>query len=224
MSHAILQSIQVGEPQEYVWRDPNNGSYETWTTAFFKRPIAGSVRATRFGLAGDGVADTRVHGGLDKALLAYSADHYATWSREWGVGELPPGAFGENLTLRGLDESAVSIGDVWRMGDVLLEVSQPRQPCWKLGRRWERPDLPRLVIAAGRTGWYFRVRREGEIQCGMRLIREGNPHPAWTVAQANRLMYDKLADRNQLQALGELPELSAAWREVLLERAARRPA
>jgi MOSC domain-containing protein YiiM len=221
MSEALLVSIQMGRPRDYVWRDPASGSCETWTTAFYREPVAGAVSVTRAGLAGDAVADTRAHGGLDKAVLAYSADHYPEWRREWAKEEIPYGGFGENLTIRGLDETCVCIGDVWRIGDVLLEVSQPRQPCWKLGRRWERPELAKRVIATGRTGWYLRIRHEGEIEAGMPVLLENRPFAAWTAERANRIMYDKQADRTVLQALGELPVLSASWRDVLLERAAR---
>lgn len=221
MTEALLLSIQAGRPRDYVWRDPATGEFEMWTTAFYKEPVDGAVEVTRFGLARDAVADTRVHGGLDKALLAYAADHYTLWRREWEVNDLPYGGFGENLTLQGIEESNICIGDVWCIGDVLLEVSQPRQPCWKLGRRWERPDLPKRVIATGRTGWYFRVRQPGTLEAGAACQLEKRPYPVWTVAQANRLMYDKHASPADLRELADLPVLSISWRESLLERAER---
>jgi MOSC domain-containing protein YiiM len=221
MSEALLISIQVGRPREHVWRDAADGACETWTTAFYREPVVGAVPVTRAGLSGDAVADTRAHGGLDKAVLAYSADHYDPWRREWGLNEIPYGGFGENLTICGQDESTVCIGDIWRIGEVLLEVSQPRQPCWKLGRRWDRPELPKRVIATGRTGWYLRVRQAATIESGLPVVLEHRPHSEWTAARANRLMYDKQADRAELLTLGELPVLSASWRDVLLERAAR---
>jgi MOSC domain-containing protein YiiM len=221
MSDALLVSIQTGRPREYVWRDPADGSCETWTTAFYREPVQGALRVTRTGLSGDAVADTRAHGGLDKAVLAYSADHYAEWQHEWGLNAIPYGGFGENLTVRGLDETSVCLGDVWRIGDVLLEVSQPRQPCWKLGRRWERPELPKRVIATSRTGWYLRIRREGTIESGLPVVLEQRPCAEWSVTRANRVMYDKRSDPAEVRALAELPVLSASWREPLLERAAR---
>ena len=115
------------------------------------------------GIAGDQQADRENHGGLDKAVLAYSADHYAFWRVHLNLPDMPHGGFGENLTIAGLDESSVCIGDRWQAGNVVFEVSQPRQPCWKMGRRWNIADLPKQVIQNGKSGWYLRVLVEGEL-------------------------------------------------------------
>ena len=216
-----LLSIQIGRPRTYVWNGSQDGAAATWTTAFRKEPVAGVVAVSRSGLAGDAVADTRAHGGLDKAVLAYAAGHYADWQAEWASDALPGGGFGENLTVAGLDESSVCLGDRWRIGDVVFEVSQPRQPCWKLGRRWNRPELPKRVIATGRTGWYLRVRQAGSIAAGMVVQIEVRPYPEWTIARANGVMYSKGGGGDELRALAELPVLAASWREPLMARAGR---
>jgi MOSC domain-containing protein YiiM len=218
----LLVSIQVGQPTAYDAPGAVDGQPRAWATAFFKTPVSGSVLVTRLGVAGDGQADTVNHGGVDKAVLAYSADHYSYWRQQLSLPEMPLGGFGENLSIEGSQESTVCLGDQWRAGDVLLEVSQPRQPCWKMSRRWQLPNLAAQVQANGRSGWYLRVLSEGALEAGMELELIRRPHPSWTVARANRLMHhekDNLAGAAQLAAL---PELAAAWKESLQKRIAKR--
>ncbi len=214
----LIVSIQVGQPTEYLHQGAADGQGRTWTTAFFKTPVAGSVHVGRLGAAGDRQADLLNHGGVDKAVLAYSADHYGYWRQHLGLAEIPLGGFGENLSLAGLEESGVCIGDQWRAGDVLFEVTQPRQPCWKMSRRWRTADLAAQVIRNGRSGWYLRVLAEGEIAAGMDFTLITRPHPAWTVARANRLMRHEKHDLAAAAKLAALPELSAAWQQSLTAR------
>ncbi len=213
-----LLSIQVALTETYGEYDATNPLDRRWTTAFFKKPVGGPVLATWLGLAGDSQADVRHHGGRDKAILAYSAEHYSDWRTVPDLDEIAGGGFGENLTINGLTEATVCIGDAWRAGDVLLEVSQPRQPCWKLGRRWRKPELVKQVVANGRTGWYVRVLEEGPLEAGMAMTLERRPHPEWTIAAANGVMYDKRLPEESIRALIALPELSDAWKEELGER------
>jgi len=128
-------------------------------------------------IVGDGQADRTVHSGAEKAVFAYCGDHYPRWQAELGRTDLSDGAFGKNLTLTGIDEDIVAIGDRYRIGEVLLEVSQPRQPCWTLARRCRLPTMPALAIANGRLGWYFRVLRPGKIQAGMAVGVSESPYP-----------------------------------------------
>lgn len=215
-------SIQIGQPTTYVNHGAGDGSKSTWTTAFFKTPVTGSVWVSRTNIAGDGQADLEFHGGSEKAVLAYSADHYAYWRAHLGNPDLPHGAFGENLTIAGLDETSVCVGDVWQAGPVVFQVTQPRQPCWKLSRRWKIDDLARQVIANGKSGWYLRVLAEGEIAAGCELTLIERPHPSWTVQRASDLMHHRKDDLPAAAELAGLPELSAAWRETLQERIAKR--
>ena len=197
-------SIQVGLPQKL--ESPEGG----WETGFFKRPVDGPVLVTESGLAGDGQADLRFHGGIDKALLAYSIDHYPDWLEEFDFDMLEPGAFGENLSVVGLDEDSVCIGDEWKLGECVFQVSQPRQPCWKLSRRWNEPELPKRVIQSGRSGWYLRVLKPGSVSPGeMTLVNR--PHADWTITRANQILYEKNGDPAIKAELAALPELSAAW-------------
>lgn len=217
-----IVSIQVGRAKKYVQEAVGDGKGRAWTTGFFKSPVVGMVKVDELGVAGDEQADRENHGGIDKAVLAYSADHYAYWREHLGLPEMPFGGFGENLTIGGLDESSVCIGDRWRAGDVRLEVSQPRQPCWKMGRRWQIVDLPKQVIQNGRSGWYLRVLNVGELESGAAIELTLRPRPLWTIARANRLLYHEPDNIEGLTELANLPELSRAWREELLERIARR--
>jgi MOSC domain-containing protein YiiM len=213
---ATLLSIQVGRRTDYGDTSAADPLDRPWTTGFFKSPVAGSVQLTREGVAGDGQADRVHHGGIDKAVLCYSAVNLAQWAAEWGVSPLEPGGFGENLTVAGLDEANVCIGDRWRFGAVLLEVSQPRQPCWKLGRRWRRPELVKRVIETGRTGWYCRVIEPGEL-CGPAIgLLEARPHADWTIAHANAVFYRRRVDPTSAAELASLTSLALAWREELI--------
>lgn len=216
----VIVSLQTGRAASHIHQGHADGKPMAWTTAFFKTPVAGPVLVTRLGLAGDEQADRENHGGPDKAVLAYSAEHYPAWRLHLNLPEMPFGSFGENLTMAGLDEQGVCIGDTWRSGDVLLQVTQPRQPCWKMSRRWQIADLARQVIANGKSGWYLRVLAGGELAAPAPLELVSRPHRQWTIARASELMHHRKDDLAAAE-LAALPELSAAWKEVLIERIAR---
>lgn len=221
MTPPVLRSIQVGRPRWHGTLGATDPFDRLYRTAFFKTPVAGPVRVSATNLDGDGQADLENHGGPDKAVLAYAADHYPGWRAELGVPDLPFGAFGENLTVAGVAEADVCIGDVWRIGSAVFAVSQPRQPCWKLARRWRIKDLPARVVATGRSGWYFRVVQEGEVEAGQPAELADRPNPAWTVQRANRVMYFGKQDAAEAAALAAVPGLSASWREELSQRVER---
>jgi MOSC domain-containing protein YiiM len=221
VSQAILQSIQIGKPQNYGRADAAETHDQAWTTGFFKVAIDGMIFAGRTNLAGDGQADLKHHGGIDKAILAYSADHYPHWRRDLGRPGLPYGAFGENLTISGLDESSVHIGDIFSIGPARFEVSQPRQPCWKLARRWRMNELVAMVIANGHTGWYLRVLQESQIEAGMPVQLLERPNPDWSIARANRILHHHKKDLLLTLQLATVPRLAQAWVKELHERADR---
>jgi MOSC domain-containing protein YiiM len=166
-------------------------------------------------LNGDGQADLRYHGGVDRAILGYSVDHYPTWHSELGYS-LVHGAFGENFTIARLFEDNVCIGDVYRLGPVLVQVSQPRQPCWKLSRRHGIPGLAASAEKTGRTGWYMRVLQEGYVEAGMELVLQERPYPEWTVTKAHEVAREQNKNPDVARALGHCPHLSADWKEMLL--------
>lgn len=196
-----------------VHEGPDAGS--AWTTGLFKDAVTGPTPVGTTGLAGDGQADLEHHGGPDKAVLAYAATHYPVWQAELGPIGLGPGGLGENLAVEGLDEDTVCIGDTWGVGEVVLQVTQPRTPCWKLERRWGLPDLMRRILETARTGWYLRVLREGEVAVGMAVTLRTRPHPDWTVARALRVRVNRTSRPEEAAALAALPELSEAWRRDL---------
>ena len=149
-----LVSIQVGLPQTCGEAGATDPMHVQWTSAFVKEPVAGRVFLSRTGLAGDGKADREVHGGPERAALAYAAGHYLRWRAELEMPNLPHGAFGENFTVAGLDETTACIADTLAIGEAIVQVSTPRGPCWKIARRWQRADLLRRVaqMAARRKG------------------------------------------------------------------------
>jgi MOSC domain-containing protein YiiM len=225
-----LVSVQLGMPQTYGDPASSLAMEKEWTTGFYKTPTANSVNVTPLGVEGDGVADHKHHGGIDKAVLAYSADRYGYWreklkasdaasasnrSEEIGREEIGPGGFGENLTIAGWDESSVCIGDQFEIGTTILEVSQPREPCWKLGRRWQEKMLPKYVAQCGYTGWYFRVARAGQLKAGDEVSLVQRPNPTWSVERANDVLYGRIVDASIMAELYLLPELSAAWKKSL---------
>jgi len=218
MTNPRLLSIQVSLPRAYGFEGAPDPMDRPWTTGFFKEPLAGPIHVGLTNLIGDGQADLVNHGGPDKAVLAYSADHYAGWRMELGKPDLPFGAFGENLTVAGLTEQDVCIGDIWVFGQIRFEVSQPRLPCWKLARRWRIKDLTARVERTGRSGWYLRVLSEGLLDAGETAHLEVRPYPDWPVARASKLWLHDKGNRKDAASLAALPPLAGSWKEMLAGR------
>ncbi|MBA2261106.1 MAG: MOSC domain-containing protein [Solirubrobacterales bacterium] len=187
-------------------------------SAIAKAPATGPVAVATLGLAGDEQGDTVNHGGPDRALCAFAAEHVPAVEAHLGH-PLPPAAFGENLTVEGLLEDGVCIGDVLRAGTALVQVSTPRTPCYKLAARNGEPRLAAWVQRAGCTGFYLRVLEEGEVAAGDRVEVVERRHPALTVAEANRVRHIDRDDRAAARAL-LVPELGADWREAFERRLA----
>ena len=159
-----LVSVQVGRPRRVRWHG------KAVSTGIYKEPVAGRIMLRRDNLDGDQQADLTVHGGWDKAVYVYPSEHYPLWRAELPGMELPYGMFGENFTTEGLDETSVHLGDQFRIGGAVVEVTQPRMPCYKLGIRFGRPDMPKRFHASGRCGFYLAVLQEGEV--GARAVWE----------------------------------------------------
>jgi MOSC domain-containing protein YiiM len=200
-------SIQIGLPKELGDSASADPMDRPWRSGFYKMPVEGPVELLIDTIVGDGVADRVNHGGVDKAVLAYSVDHHANWCAELSMTKIEPGAFGENLSIEGADESNVCVGDVYRVADVELEVSQPRQPCWKLSRRWRLRELPARVVETGRTGWYLRVRKTGQLWADeLKLIER--PYPELSVQRLNDMMYNRTPVTRQA---ADCPVLAPVW-------------
>ncbi|GCE27220.1 molybdenum cofactor biosysynthesis protein [Dictyobacter alpinus] len=157
-----IVSVNVAQPREVNWR----GRVEP--TGIFKEPVTGQVAVGRENLAGDAQGDLSVHGGIEQAIYAYSVTDYAYWRSILGR-ELDWGAFGENFTLEGTSDDQIKIGDRFRVGSAELRVTRPRIPCFKLANKLGRPDMIKMFLASGRTGFYFAVVQEGEVAAGDRL-------------------------------------------------------
>jgi MOSC domain-containing protein YiiM len=215
-----LVSIQVGKIQRLIMPENVRVDFRHpfWTSAIFKTPISGTVQVSKDELSGDQVADREHHGGPDNVVLAYDADHYPVWQRELNMPELPHGSFGENFTVRGFSDATVCIGDTWQVGDaLLLQVTQARQPCYKLARRLQQPHIVKRIHENSWGGWYLRVLKEGPATAGMPIRLIERKHPEWTVEAAVQTLYRARKEPEKAAALAALPELSARWKANLAD-------
>lgn len=209
---AQIVSVNVGLPREVEWRG------KLVSTGIFKEPVEGRVPVRTLNLEGDGQADLTVHGGPEKAVYLYPAEHYPYWQTEL-TRDLPWGMFGENLTTDGLSEDRVNIGDRFRIGATELVVTQPRMPCFKLGIRFERPEIVKRFLASGRTGWYFSVAEEGDVAAGDKIERIVTDEHDLSVADVSGLFVGE-GDEETLQLAVEHHGLPDGWRDYFRQRIA----
>lgn len=189
-------------------------------SAIDKRRVTQRLWLWRQGMGGDEQSDRRFHGGPERALHHYPAEHYAYWRARYPHLDWQAPNFGENLSSRGLTEEQVCIGDLFRWGDALLQVSQPRSPCYRLARRWGLGELPQLLQDTGRCGWFYRIRKPGFVCAESRFERIHCSHPELSVAQALRDFFHSPQERAGLQRLADCPALSPRWREHAARRLA----
>ena len=215
-----LLALHVGLPRERT-STVRDGQEAVWTSAIHKQTVAGPLVLGVTQLDGDGQADRKNHGGPDKAVCCYAAEHYPFWRDFLGLDAeaFPHGAFGENFTLTDLDEDQVCIGDTFGVGGARIQVSQPRMPCWKLGRQWERPEFPGEVKDSGKTGYYLRVLQPGLVTPGDPLTLLDRPQPEWPVARVNAIMYVHTNDAALAAEAAGLPLLAEAWKSAFRRRA-----
>ncbi len=212
VSNARVISVNVGQPREVLWKG------RTVTTGIFKEPVQGRVALRRLNLNGDKQADLSVHGGLDKAVYVYPAEHYSYWQKELCGMQFTWGVFGENFTTEGLLEEDVSIGDQFRIGSAELMVTQPRLPCYKLGVRFGRDDIVKRFMAAGRPGFYLRVLREGEVGAGDAIERMNREDDQVTVSDIFRLIGNERNDIATLRRAVQVKALPQVLRGHFLDR------
>lgn len=208
-------SLNVGRPRLVVWEG------RTVSTGIYKTPVAGRVVLRTLNLDGDRQADLTVHGGPDKAVYSYPSEHYGRWRGELPDMELPWGMFGENFTVEGLDESSVNIGDRFRVGEAEVTVTQPRMPCYKLGIKFGRADILKRLLASGRTGFYFSVRREGEVGAGDEIELIGRDENNVTVADITRLYVRDKHDVKTMRRAVAVEALPESWRDHFLQQLAK---
>jgi MOSC domain-containing protein YiiM len=202
-----ILSLNVGGPREVEHQG------RTILTSIYKFPVAGRVRVDRLNIEGDQQSDLTVHGGFDKAVYAYPAEHYPLWREADPDLDLPWGAFGENLTTEGLSEETVHIGDRLRAGTAELVVTQPRMPCFKLAIRLDRPAIGKPFLQSRRTGFYLRVLREGEIAAGDPIEVIGRDEHGVSVAEIVSLYTTERHNQELLRRAVRLPALPEDWRD-----------
>ena len=210
-----LLSVNVSPPTEVA-----HGG-ETVTTGIFKEPVEGRVMLGTLNLDGDGQADLVGHGGIYKAAYAYSIENYEYWKRELGRADLAFGQFGENFTVEGMTEDEVHIGDAFRVGDALVEVTQPRVPCYKLGIKMGLRGFEKMFLASYRVGFYLRVLQEGEVGAGDVLYRVRTNPERITVREMCRLLYFDPENLEGARKALRIRALSPGWRQSFEERLAR---
>jgi MOSC domain-containing protein YiiM len=204
-----LVSVQVGLPRTVM----SHG--EEISTGIFKSPVQKRIQMRELNLDGDRQADLTVHGGRDKAVYAYPSEHYAFWKRQLSGVELPWGSFGENLTTQGLLETGVHLGDRFAIGGAEVVVTQPRIPCFKMNIKFQREDMIKRFLVSRRSGFYFRVLREGEVGAGDEIARVHEDENHVSVADALKL-YLGISESAELRARAlRVPYLSASWRQEL---------
>jgi MOSC domain-containing protein YiiM/ferredoxin-NADP reductase len=212
---ARLLSINVGLPKDIAWQG------RTVRTAVWKRAVTGRRMARRLNLDGDGQGDLAGHGGEHRAVLVYQVESYRYWARELGRDDFTFGQFGENFTVEGLPDDAVCIGDRYRIGGALFEVTQPRVTCYRVGIRMDEPRMAALLTSSGRPGFYFRVLEEGEVEAGDAIVKLASGTGEMSVARINALLYLPGHRRDELERALSIPALSAGWKgsfQAMLEQ------
>ena len=198
-------SVNVGLPQDVAWQG------RTVRTGVWKTPVTGRIFARRLNLDGDGQGDLHGHGGEQRALLVYQLDSYRYWANYLGRSDLVAGNFGENLTVDGLADDKVCIGDRFRIGSAIFEVSQPRDTCYRVGIRLNRPEIAALLVAHHRPGFYFRVIQEGEIGAGDGIEKLSDGPERMTIAEIDALLYSAQHPVEALRRAIRIPALSVDW-------------
>ena len=190
-----------------------------YTSAIDKQPCLKRITVTERGFEGDIQADQRVHGGVDKAIHHYAFDHYAYWQERLDAPQAhtvlkAAGAFGENISTTGITEADVCLCDRIKIGTCIVEVSQSRQPCWKLNHRFATPDMALYVQNTGKTGWYYRVLQGGYMEAGDAMTLLERPYPQWNLSKVNEIISGKLQDKDELQAFASLA-LTPSWKKLI---------
>ena len=206
-----MVSVNVGGPREIEWEG------KRVTTSIYKAPAPGRVAVRRHNLDGDRQSDLTVHGGPDKAVYGYPFEHYDFWRSELPEAELAFGVFGENLTTTGIDEQALSIGDVLRIGSAELMVTQPRMPCFKLAARFGRKDMVKRFLASRRVGFYFCIVREGDVAAGDAIEFVDRANARMSVAEMAGLYATKTPATEDLRRALTLRGLAREWREQIAQ-------
>ncbi|MGG1674826.1 MOSC domain-containing protein [Neobacillus sp. NRS-1170] len=214
----LLKSVFVGFPKTVGNKEAANPMDREWTSAIFKEPVEGPIRVGTTNLTGDGQGDQEHHGGPEKAVLGYSLENYTYWQKELGFTQVLPGGMGENFLMATINEETIAIGDTFQIGEAVVQVSQPRQPCWKPARRFKIKNLALLMQNTGKTGWYFRVIKEGLVEAGQTFTLIDRPFPQWTIAKCNQILHGKEQNFAEMRELTQCELLAPGMRSTLEKR------
>lgn len=217
MQEPYVKQLRTGKVKELGKEDAKDPLERRWQSAIFKAERQGPIMLHKTGLEDDEVADKKIHGGPEKALFAYPAQHYAYWQQELNI-EIFEGGMGENLVIEGADEYSTFIGDIYKFGEAVIQVSQPRQPCWKPARRYQILDFALRIQNSGKTGWYYRVLEEGYVEAGAKLQLLERPYPEWSIAACNEVMHVHKDDLKLAYELASCSLLAENWKRTLKKR------
>src|SRR3954452_1326891 len=216
-TEASLESVNVGLPKDVAWQG------RTVHTGIWKYPVEGPRRVRRLNIDGDGQGDLAGHGGEQRAVLVYQLDSYRHWQDHFGRADFTFGQFGENFTVEGLADHDVCIGDRYRIGGAEFEVTQPRVTCFRVAMRLGEPELPALLVAHHRPGFYMRVITEGHVEAGDEIVKTSTGPGALSVADTDALLYLPHRDLAKLRVALEIPALSPGWQQSFRELLADNP-
>jgi MOSC domain-containing protein YiiM len=207
MSFASLLSVQTGPVAPLGLDGVPSG--------FVKHTRTGSVHVGMLGLEGDAQADLRVHGGPEKAVYGYAARHYLAWAQDFPdlSNQFTGGSMGENLTIEGMDETDLCVGDIHGVGSALLQVCQPRQPCFKFALRFDNKHMPKAMVSSGRSGWYYRVLAPGSVRAGDHVVLRDRPNPQFAFQRLVAIVYHSRVTEAELARMAVMPGLASQWRE-----------
>ncbi|WP_229683111.1 MOSC domain-containing protein [Virgibacillus oceani] len=220
MDAPYISKLLTGKVKRVGKMNATNRMERQWESGMFKDCVADKTWLEKAGLTGDEVADKKNHGGPEKAIFTYPTEHYEFWRNDLELESIGIGAMGENLAVEHMDEHSVCIGDTYQFGEAVIQVSQPRQPCWKPARRFRVMDFALRIQKSGRTGWYFRVMKVGYVQGGLELTLLERPYSQWTIAKCNEVMHVKKNDLKLAEELAACGMLAENWKRTLHKRIA----
>lgn len=214
----LLKRLYIGTPKTIGNKAAVHPMEREWTSAIFKEPVEGPIWLGKTSLVGDGQADLKHHGGPEKAVFAYPDEHYQYWQSELAKQNITSGGMGENFLMENVMEDMISIGDTFEIGEAIVQVSQPRQPCWKPARRFNIKNLALLLQNTGKTGWYFRVLKEGFVEEGQSFHLVDRPYPYWTIEKCNQIMHHERDNLVEARELANCELLAINWQATLKNR------
>lgn len=217
MIEPSIVSLNVGMPRQAGESGHPDVLSRPWESGIFKTPVDHPLWLGRVNLDGDGQADHKVHGGPDRAVHVYPSEHYPYWRQNLGLPTLSYSSFGENFTTLGQSEESICIGDVYSVGGALVQVTQPRLPCWKLARHFHVKDMAVRLRTTGFIGWHLRTLREGLVGPGESLHLVERPHPEWTIERAFQVILNARQDRGSARLLAAVDALSDYQKRALAD-------